>query len=254
MTKGLCCDIWEAVTRRLGWCERLKEKLMKLSRTARALQSFQEATKDMNISVFRGRKKKRRWSTWPDLWARTALTARILYNLKRREKRCSNLSAREVSVTEAEFLDRTGRKETHLFSVCQYTSFSPGDRQDCPSLELPVTQESLGTTDLQVAVARQDPLLEAWVPVSGRVHIPGANITIPIVHQHPRLLLSVSQPSAQPLLQSYTTASECIIRYQEEIIPKPQLKALLKASTLQIPIRNQWKWSCSAHSVLQGSV
>lgn len=58
MTKGLCCGIWQGWHKQKmlekGWCETQKEKLIKPNRAARALQSFQEATKD----VFRGNKKK----------------------------------------------------------------------------------------------------------------------------------------------------------------------------------------------------
>lgn len=120
--------------------------------------------------------------------------------------------AREVNVTEAELLERTGRKytapKTHSFSGCQYTSIAPGDRQHCPSLGCPVVHKSLGRTDFLAATVRQEPLPGAWVPAAGSDQTLGANITVPIVHQHPTLLFSGLQMSSQPLVE-VTNQSVC---------------------------------------------
>lgn len=79
--------------------------------------------------------------------------------------------AREVSVTEAELLEREGRKyttlKTHSFSSCQCTSISPGDRQHRPSLGCPIAHKSLERTDLPAATARQEPVPKASVLAVG---------------------------------------------------------------------------------------
>lgn len=61
---------------------------------------------------------------------------------------------------------------------------------------------------------------------AGRDQTLGANIAVPIAHQHPMLLLSGLQPSAQPRVG--VTNQLYVMTQQEEIIPKTS--ALIKSS------------------------
>lgn len=191
----------------------------------------------------------------PDLWTRTDLTAMILNNLKGRKKLHRHLR----SECHRSWVSRKNGQKVDSLILCLSIHFLfPWGQQGLPFSGTPCHTQKPGDHRLPGCKAgpssggRQDPLPKAWVPVSRSAQILDANIIILIVHQHPRLLLSVSQLSVWYRITKQPVNALSGSRSRQS--PKPQPKALLRPSTLQIPIRNQWKWSCFAHSVLQGSV
>lgn len=195
-----------------GWCERLKEKLKKLSRAARRRREGQCCLSPGEKEVYW--QPQNEWVYFLPILSKN-LASVTLTSLATKCLRHFFLPFKSFKTTavKAALAHKSGCAPHVLLCFFIFPLKAPKFISFVASWKLwnaLLDTKALGQQTWRLLLQGRTLFSKPGCQFLGVSQIPGADITIPIVHQHLRLLLSGLQPSAQPLIQSYRAASKYI--------------------------------------------